>query len=159
VTWTDGQPRHIWYEQQELCDRARKPKSKSAPEKQKEYHNRYINKMRDEDPERLARIRRAKQLWRYYRMRPEEYDALFEAQGGLCACCGEEPATDVDHCHRGGGVRALLCASCNRMLGQGNDDPLRLLAGAIYLLSQPQRVELPAGRPPVSPRDATRVQR
>lgn len=49
----------------------------------------------------------------------EEYDALLAAQGGGCAICGNPPKTrrlDVDHDHRTGKVRGLLCHRCNRAL-------------------------------------------
>jgi hypothetical protein len=38
---------------------------------------------------------------------------LFELQDGRCACCSSSPNT-IDHDHRSGRVRGLLCASCNR---------------------------------------------
>ena len=52
---------------------------------------------------------------------PEQYEALLTAQGGGCAICGETCPTGrrlaVDHDHQSGYVRALLCVTCNRMLG------------------------------------------
>jgi hypothetical protein len=48
-----------------------------------------------------------------------EYDALLAAQGGGCAICGNPPKTrrlDVDHDHKSGKVRGLLCHRCNRAL-------------------------------------------
>ncbi|MFE3603436.1 endonuclease domain-containing protein [Streptomyces sp. NPDC059142] len=41
---------------------------------------------------------------------------LFELQGGRCACCTNSPQV-VDHDHRSGRVRGLLCSSCNRLEG------------------------------------------
>ena len=48
-----------------------------------------------------------------------EYDALLAAQGGGCAICGNAPKTrrlHVDHDHKTGKVRGLLCHRCNRAL-------------------------------------------
>ncbi|MFI8944092.1 endonuclease domain-containing protein [Streptomyces syringium] len=39
---------------------------------------------------------------------------LFELQDGRCACCNASPST-IDHDHRTGAVRGLLCTSCNRL--------------------------------------------
>ena len=49
----------------------------------------------------------------------EDYDAMLAAQGGVCAICGNPPKTrrlDVDHDHKTGKVRGLLCHRCNRAL-------------------------------------------
>lgn len=71
-----------------------------------------------------------------------QYQAMHDAQGGLCAICGKpERATRnggvkmlaVDHCHARGHIRQLLCASCNTGLGGFGDDPLVLRAAAAYL--------------------------
>lgn len=47
------------------------------------------------------------------------YAAMLERQGGHCAICPNEPKTrrlHVDHDHRTGEVRGLLCYRCNRAL-------------------------------------------
>jgi hypothetical protein len=47
------------------------------------------------------------------------YEARLAAQGGVCAICGRPPKTrrlDVDHEHKTGAVRGLLCHRCNRNL-------------------------------------------
>ena len=51
-----------------------------------------------------------------------EYDALLVAQGGGCAICGNAPKTrrlHVDHDHKTGEVRGLLCHVHNRRLWRG----------------------------------------
>lgn len=54
-------------------------------------------------------------------MTPERYQALLEAQGGTCAICNKPPdarkSLAVDHCHRTGAIRALLCMRCNVVVG------------------------------------------
>jgi len=58
---------------------------------------------------------RAKQLG----VSDDEYARLLEAQGGGCAICGAKPKTrrlHVDHDHKTGKVRGLLCHRCNRAL-------------------------------------------
>lgn len=55
-------------------------------------------------------------------------------QGGKCAICGS-PSDNlfIDHCHRTGRVRALLCLRCNSGLGFFDDDPDRLEAASRYI--------------------------
>lgn len=69
----------------------------------------------------------------------DEYDALLVAQDGRCAICGGRPRKNllaVDHDHKTGEVRGLLCSRCNhRLLGSANDDPARLRKAADYLES------------------------
>lgn len=54
-------------------------------------------------------------------------------QGGGCALCSAVTATHVDHDHRTGRVRGVLCFNCNNALGHCDDDPMVLEAAADYL--------------------------
>lgn len=50
------------------------------------------------------------------------YKRMLEAQGGHCALCPNRPKTrrlHVDHDHKTGAVRGLLCHTCNRRLWSG----------------------------------------
>jgi hypothetical protein len=54
-----------------------------------------------------------------------QYDEMLKLQGGACACCKQSPKGErlaVDHDHRTGIVRALLCRRCNLVLGKVHDD-------------------------------------
>lgn len=45
-----------------------------------------------------------------------EYESRLNEQGGGCAVCGRRhPKLRVDHCHKTGRVRGLLCARCNAL--------------------------------------------
>jgi hypothetical protein len=85
-----------------------------------------------------------------YGITMERYDEMFEAQGGVCASCGQpETATRkgvvirmaIDHDHSccpggkacGDCVRGLLCANCNHMIGNAEDDTDRLIEAVRYL--------------------------
>lgn len=49
----------------------------------------------------------------------EDYARMLAGQGGGCAICGAPPKTrrlHVDHDHKTGAVRGLLCFRCNRAL-------------------------------------------
>jgi hypothetical protein len=87
----------------------------------------------------------SERLFRYnlksrYGISVEQYQALFEAQGGRCgnSHCGfvyQEggPRLRVDHDHRTKVVRGLVCHQCNTALGLTKDSIAILLGLAAYL--------------------------
>lgn len=78
--------------------------------------------------------RRKQHLKRQYGVTLETYEDLLDQQEGLCAICGHESAKlDLDHDHKTGIIRGLLCNPCNQGLGHFKDDPQRLRAAAKYL--------------------------
>ena len=74
---------------------------------------------------------------RKYGLTEELFDALLFSQAGSCAICAiDSPPTRwwcVDHCHKTGKVRGILCHNCNSMLGHAKDSIDTLLRGAAYL--------------------------
>lgn len=73
-------------------------------------------------------FKRKARLKANYGMTPEEWLAMFEAQGCRCAICGSDNPNakagwNTDHCHKSGKVRFILCAHCNRGLGAFRDNP------------------------------------
>ena len=54
---------------------------------------------------------------------PEKIETIKQAQNNKCAICGDENPTDLDHCHKTGKIRWLLCKHCNRGLGAFRDNP------------------------------------
>jgi hypothetical protein len=120
------------------------------PERHQQYSEEYRQTHRLEN----RQYQEAFRLLNLYGITPEERQAMFEAQGGVCAICGQpetsvDPrlgtvrALSVDHCHRTLLVRALLCARCNWVLGRVNDSP-QLLAKLIAYLERyaPKRAPL-----------------
>lgn len=81
---------------------------------------------------------------RKYGLTQEQYDQLLAGQGGRCPGCGtDEPGAKgwcIDHCHKGGQVRALMCFRCNLVVGQVNEDPVILRALADWLEQQMAQV-------------------
>jgi hypothetical protein len=72
-------------------------------------------------------------LRKSYGMTGAEFQAMVDAQGGLCAICQERPAVHVDHDHETGQVRGVLCFPCNAALGQFRDRIDLLARAASYL--------------------------
>ncbi|MGW2644452.1 endonuclease VII domain-containing protein [Streptomyces sp. NPDC001393] len=84
---------------------------------------------------------RARHLKRNYDLTEAERDALIASQRGLCVICLVAPAVHVlvapavhvDHCHKTGRVRGVLCFNCNSGLGLLRDDPDAMYRAADYL--------------------------
>lgn len=74
----------------------------------------------------------------------EEYKRLEAKQKGKCAVCKKPPRGSkfnerrlhVDHCHRTGFIRGLLCIKCNVALGLLEDNPRLLKSALRYLGAQ-----------------------
>ena len=68
----------------------------------------------------------------------EQVAAIFKSQGNKCAICkGTEPKGNnwhLDHDHKTGTNRGVLCGSCNRGIGYLQDDPSICTKAATYLL-------------------------
>ena len=75
----------------------------------------------------------------------EDYDRMFAKQKGVCEICGspQEKRSSgrggvvtnlaVDHCHKSGKVRGLLCGKCNSFIGFAEDSKQRLEKAIEYL--------------------------
>lgn len=96
-------------------------------------------KKRALDPERFRAYYR--KHWRKHALKHlyglswEEFEALLEKQKGVCAICGttREGTLGVDHDHKTGKVRGLLCKLCNRGIGIFEKDPGTLQRAIDYL--------------------------
>ncbi|QBP05798.1 putative integration and excision endonuclease VII [Synechococcus phage S-B28] len=76
-----------------------------------------------------------------YGLSEKDYTILFEKQQGRCKICGKENPDDyhglcVDHDHKTGKVRGLLCHNCNSALGNFYDNVDYLLSAVDYLRNQ-----------------------
>jgi len=122
----------------------------------RERTNRHYHGNRDAINEVRAQNRRerSEEFRNYYREKrqavtPDQFQALFEQQRGLCAICRSEDRSGrrtlaVDHDHAccptavvrktcGKCVRRLLCDTCNRALGMFADNPEWLIRAAAYV--------------------------
>ena len=66
---------------------------------------------------------------------PELYAKLLLEQCGVCKICGKSQSRNlaVDHCHKTGEIRGLLCSTCNTGLGCFGDDKEMLTKALEYL--------------------------
>lgn len=81
-----------------------------------------------------------------------QVDSLFEKQRGLCRGCKcelvkrgskSESRLHIDHDHKTGLIRGLLCHACNTAIGYARDNPSILRSLANYLEEQSQKGRRP----------------
>lgn len=94
-------------------------------------------KRRNERGEELKLKEREGHLLRKYGLRLRDFETLRMAQLGMCAICGrvEWDRLHVDHDHRTGTVRGLLCGKCNKAIGLLDDDPRLIRSAEGYLVT------------------------
>lgn len=100
-------------------------------------------------------------LRRTYGITEAEYQRVLDAQHGACAICLARPAAGrnlhVDHDHRSGIVRGLLCVRCNHeLLGRRDKDPDLFYRAGDYLENPPAVAVLGPREAPSRPRKRTR---
>lgn len=103
---------------------------RAVKEKAKRYRERWAGRQQ-------TRFRR---WWlRRFGLTLAEWQQLFDSQGGRCALCHKRFADKanrrlhIDHDHKTGKLRALLCSACNCGLGMFRDNPALLRRAAGYL--------------------------
>lgn len=95
---------------------------------------------KDHDPEHRARRVKNSQLMCSYGITIDQYEAMAKSQGNVCAICEgtqlDSRGLAVDHCHKTGRVRGLLCNRCNRAIGMLDDDYKLLEKAMTYLIAR-----------------------
>lgn len=110
----------------------------------KECRNKKSRKYRLENPEKVRESVKKSAIKKKYGITAEDKERMLKNQGYKCAICGEKiflfgdsknrnKIAHVDHDHKTGKVRGLLCNDCNRGIGLLKDNPL-FLANAIKYL-------------------------
>lgn len=65
--------------------------------------------------------KRASNLKQRYGLTISQFDRLKRKTKGVCPICRSRQATHVDHCHKTGLIRGVLCQKCNTGLGMIGD--------------------------------------
>jgi len=109
--------------------------AKENPEKRKTTYKKYEENNKPK--------RRNWHLVKTYGITLTEYDSILKSQNNVCAICGEKESNtnnngsikplSVDHNHKTGDVRGLLCDKCNNGLGKFRDN-IEILNKAIKYL-------------------------
>ena len=88
--------------------------------------------------------RKDQKLKKTYGISLLEKNKILKNQGSLCNICKKEIKTErdknVDHCHKTGKVRSILCCKCNLGIGYF-DDNVQNLKNAVQYLKQHAKKE------------------
>lgn len=117
-----------WYE-------ANKEKAKQRALQWRKDHPEKVEKLLKKSYEKNKEKYRENRYKRKFGINMEVYKIKFEKQKGLCEICNKPSSLNlaVDHCHKTGKIRDLLCTACNRALGLFKEDKISLLKAIEYL--------------------------
>lgn len=105
------------------------------------YCTEYNKNTRDRSRDRPVdpRYSRSKRLKWSYGIDIHQFEAMVAEQSNRCAICDKHASEtlhgklSIDHCHKTGRIRGLLCPGCNAGIGHFGDDPSRLAKASKYL--------------------------
>lgn len=111
---------------QTRCKKCMGDSCKETNAKNRERYNAKRREYRSKNREKCLALCRAGNLRRDYGISPLQYDAMFNSQSGCCKICRidanklKKPLA-VDHDHKTGRVRGLLCYHCNWLIGHAKE--------------------------------------
>lgn len=112
----------------------------------KEDYNKKRKEWADKNREKRTRQARSSHLRVKFGISLDEYEEIFKKQNGLCAICNKKQKISkdilgrknynlyIDHCHKSGKIRGLLCNKCNQGIGYLCEDIEIIKKAIIYLL-------------------------
>lgn len=136
-----------------LCENCYMTQFRRSRPEYRAYMSEYLKKYRKDNPEIIAALdakrradpekrkrdaltRRNSAYRQKYGITMVEALDLLNSQGGGCALCKidlDEKTMNVDHCHKNGHVRGILCGKCNTGIGLLGDTHEALLEAASYV--------------------------
>lgn len=137
---------HIKFGPRPECKTCSKNRSAQYWKNNKKKLNEANKKWRKSNKEKVAQNGRIYALKRLYGLTKEQYNKMLESQNNCCAICNKHESENikdhrngkprelaVDHCHKTGKIRDLLCSTCNSLLGLINEDLSILDSIQVYL--------------------------
>lgn len=85
----------------------------------------------------------SRHLARDFGLDDAQYEALLKRQEGVCAICHRPPKKirlHIDHDHKTGVIRGLLCSWCNHKLLSGARDSIEVLRNAVAYMEAPPAI-------------------
>ena len=125
-----------------VCDKCRREKASLWQKQNKERANETNRKWASLNYEQKYNSSKNSKLLKEYNTTLEDFNNRLEEQGHKCKICGKEETRkfnstrwklSVDHCHKTGRVRGLLCAKCNVGLAKFEEDEQQFLNAIRYL--------------------------
>lgn len=116
--WPNGKPQtEAQVQARERTNQKRSEESKQRMRKARAaYLERGKPKLSDEDRRQYGKII-ARAVY-HYGMEVEDFKHIWERSNGQCEMCQGNKPLVIDHDHKSGLVRGLLCQHCNAALGQ-----------------------------------------
>lgn len=120
------------------CKKCKNKRSREGERKNPERERLRSRQWRKDNPQKYLISQRKTSLKYKYNISVEEYDNMYICQGGRCAICGKHQSEFdrrlcVDHCHKTGKNRGLLCINCNKGIGHFYDNSSVLRNAIKYL--------------------------
>lgn len=110
-----------------------------------QFPTRISQKVEHECSSCMAKRNASAHLARNFGITDEQYDAMLASQHGRCAICRNTPKKKrlhVDHDHKTGMIRGLLCSWCNHRLLTGARDSAVILRNAVAYMETPPAVQV-----------------
>ena len=80
-----------------------------------------------------SKWRNVRDKLKLYNLTLDQYHSLYENQDFCCKICGNETKLVIDHDHKTGKVRGLLCRHCNTGIGMFSDNTEKLKEAIKYI--------------------------
>ena len=117
---------------------------KLHPEKSKAIKERYLKShpdrirkknraWRDRTPSKQSLYKRTARIKKKFGVTIEEFELFRQSQGDCCAICDTTEKIFVDHNHKTGKLRGVLCSHCNSMIGFARENIAVLEKAIAYI--------------------------
>jgi hypothetical protein len=132
-----GQQRNDWLRRKKQDPVYRAEANKKTSE--------WVKRRRRSDPDFKQRVNAAGVRYKLkykYGLTQEQLQSMVRAQKCRCFTCDKETDLNIDHCHKSGTIRRLLCRNCNLILGLAGDNPDIIERLAAYLRDHSQAIDM-----------------
>ena len=125
-----------------ICDKCRREKSSLWQKQNKERVNEKNRKWAKDNYDKKYDNSKNSKLLKEYGITLDEYNKMSESQNHCCKICGKGETKElngtkwklsVDHCHKTGKIRGLLCSKCNVGLAKFEEDEQQFINAIKYL--------------------------